>query len=433
MEIFIIFGLIFLNGLFSLAEISLVSSRKFKLELLQKKGKKSAQTALELQADPTKFLSTVQIGITLIGILLGVYSGKSLTADIKAFLDTLPYVSNYSQFLASTTIVVLITFFSILFGELLPKRIGLTAPETFATGLAKLMYWTAKITSPFVWLLTKSNDVILKLFRIKPNLESKVSEEEIKSIIQESTQGGEIQEIEQDIVERVFDLGDLTVESLMTHHSDIVWFDVNESLSQIKEKAREELHSAYPVCDGSLNQVVGVVLLKELSVVENGRNFKLKDYLKTPIYVPETVPAYTLLAEFKKAKIHYAVVIDEYGGTVGFLTMDDILDALVGDVSEEAHDEYGIQERSDNSWFADAQFSFFEFLKYFDIEYEREGLNSFQTIGGLVIHQLKAVPRVGDKTVFEGYEIEVIDMDGQRMDKLLITKLYNSNEEEELL
>lgn len=410
-----------------MAEIALVSSRKFKLELYLKKGKKNAQKALDLQANPTKFLSTVQIGITLIGILLGMFSGEGLTRDAKAIFDTVPFLAPYAQYLASGLVVLVITFLSILFGELLPKRIGLTSPELIATAVSTLMQWIAKATSPFVWLLTRSNDIILKILRIKPNLESKVSEEEIKSIIQESTQGGEIQEIEQNIVERVFDLGDLTVESLMTHHSDVVWFELNESLSQIKDKAREELHSAYPVCEGNLNQVRGVVLLKELSVVENGRNFKITDHIRKPIFVPETAPAYSLLAEFKKAKIHYAVVVDEYGGTVGFLTMDDILDALVGDVSEEAHDEYGIQERDETTWFADAQFSYFEFLRYFDIDYDREQKNTFQTIGGLVIHTLNTVPRAGDKIVFEGLEIEVVDMDNQRIDKLLISKITNNN------
>lgn len=423
MEILIILGLVLLNGIFSMSEMSLVSSRKFKLESQKKKGNNGAKTALELSENPTKFLSTVQIGITLIGILLGVYSGENLKSDVTEFLISFEPIKDYASNIATGIIVVFVTYLSIVLGELLPKRLGMTYPEPIAILLAKPMKFLSLITSPFVWLLTTSNDVLLKIMGIKKTTENKVSEEEIKSIIKESADGGEIQDIEHNIMERVFELGDRKVNSLFTHRNEIVFFTIDDTWEEIKHKINQEKHSAYPVSKSKdLDDILGIVLLKDLFTPTTDENFDIRDYIKTPIYFNESTLAYRVLELFKKEKMHYGIVIDEYGTTVGIVTMDDLMDALVGDATEIEQEEYQISVRDENSWFVDGQYSVIEFIKYFDIEIDDDHQTKFTTVAGLLIHINNTLPSLGDKFEIGNYELEVIDKDGQRIDKILVTK-----------
>jgi putative hemolysin len=423
MEILIILGLVLLNGIFSMSEMSLVSSRKFKLESQKKKGNNGAKTALELSENPTKFLSTVQIGITLIGILLGVYSGENLKSDVTEFLISFDPIKDYASNIATGIIVVFVTYLSIVLGELLPKRLGMTYPEPIAILLAKPMKFLSIITSPFVWLLTTSNDVLLKIMGIKKTTENKVSEEEIKSIIKESADGGEIQDIEHNIMERVFELGDRKVNSLFTHRNEIVYFTIDDTWEEIKHKINQEKHSAYPVSKSKdLDDILGIVLLKDLFTPTTDENFDIRDYIKTPIYFNESTLAYRVLELFKKEKMHYGIVIDEYGTTVGIVTMDDLMDALVGDATEIEQEEYQISVRDENSWFVDGQYSVIEFIKYFDIEIDDDHQTKFTTVAGLLIHINNTLPSLGDKFEIGNYELEVIDKDGQRIDKILVTK-----------
>lgn len=423
MEILIILGLVLLNGIFSMSEMSLVSSRKFKLESQKKKGNNGAKTALELSENPTKFLSTVQIGITLIGILLGVYSGENLKSDVTEFLISFEPIKDYASNIATGIIVVFVTYLSIVLGELLPKRLGMTYPEPIAILLAKPMKFLSIITSPFVWLLTTSNDVLLKIMGIKKTTENKVSEEEIKSIIKESADGGEIQDIEHNIMERVFELGDRKVNSLFTHRNEIVFFTIDDTWEEIKHKINQEKHSAYPVSKSKdLDDILGIVLLKDLFTPTTDENFDIRDYIKTPIYFNESTLAYRVLELFKKEKMHYGIVIDEYGTTVGIVTMDDLMDALVGDATEIEQEEYQISVRDENSWFVDGQYSVIEFIKYFDIEIDDDHQTKFTTVAGLLIHINNTLPSLGDKFEIGNYELEVIDKDGQRIDKILVTK-----------
>jgi len=406
-----------------MSEMSLVSARKFKLESAKKKGSTGAKTALDLSENPTKFLSTVQIGITLIGILLGVYSGESLTHDVEQYLTQVQVLSPYAHDLAVVIIVIVVTYLSIVLGELLPKRLGLTFPEPIAIFLAKPMKILSVITSPFVWLLTISNDIILKVLGIKNTMESKVSEEEIKSIIKESAEGGEIQNIEQDIVERVFELGDRRVNSLYTHKNDIVFFVETDDLPTVRQKITAEKHSAYPVCsEDDIDKVTGIVLLKDLFTPSIEQDFDLKNFIKEPLYLTEGTYAYKLLEMFKAKRVHYAIVVDEYGSTKGIVTMDDVVDALIGDVTEHNQDEYQITVRDDSSWFVDGQYLFTEFLRYFNIEMEEEIDADFVTIAGFFIYKFKNLPNIGDVVTIDSYTLEVIDKDGQRIDKILVTK-----------
>lgn len=422
MEILIIIGLVLLNGIFSMAEMSLVSSRKFKLENEKRKGSKGAEAALDLSEHPTRFLSTVQIGITLIGILLGVYSGEKLTQDVTDFLSQFEAVKPYADNIAVAIIVICVTYLSIVLGELLPKRLGMTFPEPIAIVLAKPMMAISKITSPFVWLLTKSNNLILSLLGINKIAASKVSEEEIKSLVKESAEGGEIQDIEHDIVERVFELGDRRVDSLYTHRSEIVFFDTSDTWEMVRQKINEEKHSAYPVCaNKNLDNILGIVLLKDLFTPNTEKNFDIMKFVKEPLYLNESVYAYKVLELFKKERMHYGIVIDEYGITQGIITMDDVVDALVGDSTELDQDEYQITQRDDNSWLVDGQYSVFEFIKYFDIRLSFNPADKFNTVAGLLIYLNASLPNVGDIIQLDDYELEIIDKDGQRIDKILVT------------
>lgn len=424
MEIFIILILILLNGIFSMSEMALVSSRKFKLESESKKGNSGAKTALELSENPTRFFSTVQIGITLVGIFLGVYSGENLTEDIATIINKVNVLQPYAFEIATTVIVVTITYFSIVLGELLPKKIGMTFPEKIISILAKPMRLLSKITAPFVWLLTKSNNLLTNILGIKGNNDGKISEEEIKAIIKESSEGGEIQEIEQNIVERVFELGDRRVNSLYTHRSDLIYFNINDSWSDVSKTINANKHSVYPiVTNNNLDKIEGIVLLKDLFDLENINSFSLSNYLKQPIYVTENTSAYKVLESFKLKKVHYAIVLDEYGITQGIVTMDDIMDALIGDATEEGQSEFTIVQRDERSWLIDGQYSLTEFLKEFNIDINPAILENYTTVAGLIIHKLQSVPEVGDKIKINQYIFEIIDKDGQKIDKILLQEV----------
>lgn len=402
-----------------MSEIAMVSSRKSSLELAAKKGDRSAKKALDLATNPGKFLSTVQIGITLIGILTGIYSGEKIQDDLVQYLNKFAFLENQSESIATLIIVLSLTFFSLVLGELVPKRIGLTMPEKISKTLAYPMYYISVITAPFIWLLTFTGDILIKLLRIKPSSDSKVTEEEIKAIIQEGTEGGAIDEIEQDIVERVFNLGDRKVASLMTHRNDIVVLKMDDTAENVRNTVNKEMHSVYPVVNHKFD-VMGVVLLKDLFKCINKPDFVLIDYLKNPQFISENLSAYEALKNFKTTKNHQCVVIDEYGQMQGLLTMNDLLEALVGDVSDFYSEDYPFIERPDGSWLVDGQYPLPELLHKFELDDMAESL-PFNTISGLILHQLRRVPNTGDTLRWLNFEIEILDMDGARIDKVLLT------------
>ena len=402
-----------------MSEIALISARKNRLETAAKKGNTSAKTALDLANSPNKFLSTVQIGITLIGILTGIYSGDKITTDVETFFTTYTLTFPYAHSFAVGVVVVVLTFFSLVFGELLPKRIGLNHPEAIAKAVAVPMKMISVITAPFIWLLTVSTDGILKLLNIKPTADGKVTEEEIKAIIKEGTEVGEVQEIEQDIVERVFHIGDRKVNSLMTHRKSIVYLALDESYEELKTKILNELHSVYPVCSENLDEVIGVVLLKDLFAnIEKG-DFDLQKIMIDPVYFIEHTSAYKALENFKKSKVHYALVTDEYGIFQGIITLNDILEALVGDAADFYDEEFQLVVREDGSWLVDGHYSLHDFMTYFDLD---DMLNDYEvtTVSGLMITELGSIPKQGDKLIWNKLEFEVMDMDGVKIDKILI-------------
>ena len=405
-----------------MSEIALISARKNRLESAAKKGNTSAKTALDLANSPNKFLSTVQIGITLIGILTGLYSGAKVTDDVRLFIETFTILKPYAHNLSVGIVVVILTFFSLVLGELLPKRIGLNHPEAIAKAVAVPMKIVSIVTAPFIWLLTSSTDFILKVLNIKPTADGKVTEEEIKAIIKEGTEGGEVQEIEQDIVERVFHIGDRKVNSLMTHRKSVVFIPLNSDKNQIKELMLKELHSIYPVYGENYDDIVGVVNLKNIFSNIDKENFDLKNIITEAPYIIEQTTAYKALENFKKTGIHYAFISDEYGDFQGILTLNDILEALVGDASDFYKDDFILQEREDGSWLVDGHYSLHDFLTYFELD---DLISDYEvtTVSGLIMTELTHIPKQGEKLIWQKFELEVIDMDGVMIDKVMVRSL----------
>ena len=402
-----------------MSEIALISARKNRLETAAKKGNKNAKAALDLANSPNEFLSTVQIGITLIGILTGIYSGDKITTDVQNFVATFEALSPYSNSIAVGIVVIVLTFFSLVIGELLPKRIGLNYPEGIAKAVAFPMKIVSTVTMPFIWLLTTSTDFLLKMLQIKPTADGKVTEEEIKAIIKEGTEVGEVQEIEQDIVERVFHIGDRKVNSLMTHRSDIVYLSLEDTQEEIKAKVIDELHSVYPVCEDNLDNVIGLVLLKDLFVSFESGQFDLKAITREPVYLIEQTSAYKALENFKTSKLHYAFVVDEHAIFQGVITLNDILEALVGDASDFDEDEYKLVSNEDGTWLVDGQYSLHDFLTFFDLD---ELINDYEvtTVSGFFITELGNIPTQGEKIIWNKLELEALAMEGAKIDKVLI-------------
>ena len=423
-EILLIVLLVLLNGIFSMSEIALVSSRKSKLETAARNGDRKAEHALRLANAPNRFLSTVQIGITLIGILNGVFSGDRLTASLLPYVEQFEILRPYAQSVSVGLVVLFITYLSLVLGELVPKRIGLSNPESIAKFMATPMSWLSTATSPFIWLLAQSSDLIIKVLGIKQTNQA-VTEEEIKTIIQEGTTGGAIDEIEQEIVENVFHLGDRRISSLMTNRQDVVWLDIADTIDANKQKILEYRHSVYPLCHDSMDNVVGIIYVKDL--LEDSLEdeiARMDTYKREPLYIPENNKAYQVLEKFKEKRIHFGIVVDEYGSLLGIATLNDILDALVGDLSQTDEFNYDIVERADGSFLIDAQLPWEDFLDHFDIivEHKKE-LVGFNTLGGFALHILNDIPVTGETFVWQDYRFEIIDMDKSRIDKMLVEKI----------
>lgn len=419
MEIFIIVCLILLNGILSMSEIALVSARKARLEAEAKKGNKSAATALKLALEPDKFLSTIQIGITLIGILTGLYSGEAFAHNLAGVIGHSPFLAPYALAIAKTTIVVVVTYLTLIFGELLPKRIGMGRAERVSMLIARPMNLLSAVASPFVWLLSKSTAVAVKLTGLKEE-ESKVTEEEIKAIVKEGFNGGEVQEVEQDIVERVFNLGDRNVGSIMTHRSELVWLDADDDVEEIRRKVEENLFNIYPVASEKFDNILGVVYLKDLFVKIDEPDFALSQVIRPAQYMPENQSVYKALEQFKQARVKYGLVTDEFGGIQGIVTLKDIMEGLIGQVPEMG-EEQEITPRADGTWLVDGQFSFYDFLEYFDLE-DLYAEHDYNTLSGLILEILERVPKTGDKLTWLNFEFEIVDMDGARIDKVLVKK-----------
>lgn len=420
-EIIIILLLILVNGIFAMSEIAVIQARKTTLSNDEKKGSKGAKTALRLANDPDRFLSTVQIGITLIGILTGIYSGASLSGRFSDVFESFGMPERWAYPLAQGIIVIVVTYLTIIFGELVPKRIGMSVAERVSEIISRPMYVLSVIAGPFVWVLSKSTEAVVDLLGVK-NAESKVTEEDIKSIVQEGKEDGEVQEVEQDIVERVFMLGDLTVDSIMTHRSDVVTLDVNMTNDELKEVLNGNLYESYPLIDRGIDNILGVVLLKDLLFRLDDKTLKLKSIMHPAVYFYENMSVYKALEQMKEKRLTQAFICDEFGSFQGIITLRDILEGLVGTINEVNNDPEIVKREDSESWLVDGQCSFYDFLSYFDKEdlYDSEQ-QDYNTLAGLIIEQMKHIPQAGERTDWNCFNFEIVDMDGARIDKVLVT------------
>lgn len=430
MEILIIFILILVNGVLSMSEIALVSVRRSKLESEAKQGDHTAKALMKLTEKPDRFLSMIQIGITLIGILNGLFSGATLDNHFAALLQRIGMSVSLADVLSPIIIVIAVTYFTIVLGELVPKIIGLNRAEKVARIMVKPIQFLSFVAAPLVWLLSASTNGIVKLLGVKVE-DEKVTEDEIKAMVNEGFEGGEVNEMERDIVENVFDLDDVTVASVMTHRSDFSWIDLNESWQEAVAMVRDTLFSVYPVCEDASENVKGVLYLKDFPLLQNEvKDFDIRAHLHPCNNVPESMSLYRCLENFKRQNEEYAIVIDEYGAVQGIITLHDIMGVLVGEITVDETDDDRVVHRDDGSMLVDGQHSFYEFLEELDIDMDTDDL-PYQTVGGLVLDILEHIPVTGEKVQWRDYTIEVVDMDGARIDKLLVSKNVVKEESKE--
>jgi putative hemolysin len=418
-EVFILVILIIVNGLFVMSEIALVSARKGRLEGMANKGDTKAKVALALAENPDKFLSTAQIFITLIVIVTGVYSGEKFGHYIEPYVAKIDLLKPYAAKVATGIIVAIVTFLSIIFGELIPKRLGMLQAEKIARQVAAPMNFLSTITYPLIWLLSKISYLIFKLFNVKTSKDNSVTEDEIKAMITEGSEHGTIEEEEKEIIERVFHLGDRKITALMTHRTEILWFDTDDTVQTIIDKSGDIIYSTYPVCDKTVDDIKGIIYIKEL--LKADEHTKLKDLVKPALFVPENNTPYQVLEKIKTTQIHSCFIVNEYGTLEGMITLNDILEAIVGDVPQTGQEEYEITERADGTYLVDGQITFYDFLSHFEkTEWMNEDEHQFDTVAGFVLHELERIPKTGDSFDWRGFSFEIVDMDGQRIDKLIV-------------
>ena len=426
LEITIILLLILLNGLLALSEIAIVSSRTIRLQQQANLGDKGAEAALQLADDPGRFLSTIQIGITLVGVFTGAYGGATLAGPLSALLSKFQPIASFSGPLAIAIVVVLITYLSLVFGELVPKRIALNNPEGAAIRVARPMSILSRLTSPLVWLLSFSTTVALKALGANEPKESEVTEQDVEMLIGQGTETGVFEPIEQEMVKHVFRMSDLRAENLITPRTEIVSIDVEDPQDTSHQKLIEHGHSYLPVIQGDLDHVLGYVRAVDLLAQSLlGQELDYQGALRNAQFVPERTPAFNVLQRFKESGAQIAFVVDEFGGIQGLLTHTDILEAIIGDIyePEDEHDP-DIVHRADGSWLIDGMIPIQDFRQLFELDSmpgEEEG--HYNTLGGAVITLLGRIPVTGDQIDLSGLHLEVVDMDGHRVDKLIVTRL----------
>lgn len=422
-QILLIVLLIIANGIFSGSEIAIVSARKIRLEQLAKRGNLKARLALKLANSPNNFLSTVQIGITLIGILSGAVGGATVAQQLETFFQLIPNLAPYSETLSLAIVVTTITYLSLVIGELVPKRVALSNPEQIACNVAGPMQLLSKLTAPVVHLLGMSTDWLLKILGIKASEEPPITEEEIKSLLEQGTLAGMFEAAEQEMVSRVFRLGDRPIKSLMTPRTSIAWLDVEGSQEENEREIMDSSYSRFPVGDETLDNCLGILRVKDfLSAHLRKESIDLRKILQPPLFVAESTRALKVLEIFRQSGTHIALVTDEYGGIEGLVTLNDLIEAIVGNLpnNDEINEPQAIQ-REDGSWLLDGLLSIDELKAMFDRETlpdEEEG--HYQTLGGFVIAFLGRIPRSGDYFEVDGIRYEVVDMDGVRVDKVLV-------------
>jgi putative hemolysin len=419
-EILVIAILILVNGVLAMSEAALVASRKARLQNRVNEGDRASLSALKLLEKPNVFLSTIQIGITLIGVLAGALGGASIADQLAVTLARIPAIAEYSESIALGAVVVVITILSLWLGELVPKRLGLHSPELIARVVAGPMLLISKIFSPLISLMSWATDLILNLFGIEHSEDVPITEEELQVLMDQGTQAGVFEEAEQDMVQGIFSLGESRVYSLMTPRTEIVWLDINDSMEEIQQKIADCPYSRFPVRQDSLETIVGIVKSRDILVTSlSGQQIKLRDLLKPAFYIPETMFASRALELFKEKNTEILLVIDEFGGVQGLLTINDILEEIVGQLEFE---EPQATQRQDGSWLLDGMLEVDKFKDLFNFE-SLPHEDEYETLSGFIMTSLGRMPQAADHFEWNSYRFEVMDMDGRRVDKVLVTTL----------
>ena len=425
LEILFVLVLILINGFFAMSEIALVSARKVRLEQKAEGGDKGAKIALELTHSTNNLLSSVQVGITLVGILTGALGGATVAGRLSLVLEKVPWLAPYASGVSITIVVLLTTYFSLVIGELIPKRLALNNPEKIAGRVAGIMRFLSKAAAPIVHLLSASTNLGMKILGVKPSGEPPVTEEEIKVLLEEGTQVGIFGEAEQDMLEGIFRLNDRSINAIMTPRTEIEWLDADDSPSQILKQILASPYSRFPVARGSLDNVVGILAAKDvLEQHITNSEYNLLELVQNPLFVPENTRAMRVLDMVREAGVHEALVIDEYGGLLGMITLFDVLEAIVGEIpSYDVEEEPEIVKREDGSFLLDGLLPIDELKELLDVdELPEEKLAGFQTVGGFVMNQLGSIPATGQHFHWTNFRFEIVDMDERRVDKVLVSK-----------
>ena len=422
MEFLIILFLVILNGIFAMAEIALVSSKKVRLEERANNGSKGAKIALQLLHKPEEFLSTVQIGITLIGVIAGAYGGANWTNDVSAFIAQFGLFQKYAVEISYVIVVGIITYLSIIVGELVPKSIAFNNPEGVAIALAPVMSVLSLITTPLVKFLSFSTKTVVSIFRIKVKNEPPVTEEELKILLDQGSQLGTFEKNESEMIKSIFRFGDRKAKSVMINRQEIVWIDVNDSRENIEKIMNSSTFSRLPLGDGSLDRVIGIIKVKDyFRQSDVGKEVDLRDIVTQPLFVQKNMPGIKILDRFRETKIHLAIIIDEYGSTQGMITLHDLVENILGELPERYENyEKPVFEREDGSFLIDGSILIDELEEILKVRFERH--QEYSTLGGYVMSKLNRIPKTGDKFSSENYKFEVVDMDGKRVDKVLVQK-----------
>jgi putative hemolysin len=425
-EIAIIIILIILNGILALSEFAIISAKKTRLQQRAEEGDTRAAAALGLANEPTSFLSTIQIGITLVGIFAGAYGGAIVAEGLALYFTEFPALAPYSEVLSITLVVLVITYLTLIFGELVPKRIALNNAENIAASVAKPMRFLSLIATPLVFVLSRSTEAVLRIMRVRETAEPPVTEEEIKIMLEEGTEAGVFEKAELTMVEGVFGLGDRRVESLMTPRPDIIALDLDQP---DEENLRKMIHSGrsnFPAFQGDLDTIVGMVSVKNVlaGMVESGSP-EIRAAVTNPFFVPETISVLKLLESFKETGLHSALVTDEYGSVQGLVTLHDILEAIVGDVRTFGEPvETPVVVREDGSWLIDGSTQVQDIKEVLSVDtFPGEEDGQYRTIAGLIMYVLNRIPITGDHIVLGELRYEIVDMDGNRVDKVLVTRI----------
>ncbi|HEY1863903.1 MAG TPA: hemolysin family protein [Roseiarcus sp.] len=421
LEIAIIALLTLLNGVFAMSELAVVSSRRARLQAMADEGNAGARTALRLVDDPSRFLSTVQIGITLVGVVAGAFGGVTLGERLGGWLDTVALFSGRGQVVGFVSVIVAITYVSIVLGELIPKRIALKNPERIASILARPMRGLSKIAAPFVWLLGASMDALLRLFGLQGERETTVTEEEIRSLISEGAQTGVFAPREKEMIDGVLRLADRTVRTIMTPRLDVVWLDLANGEDVLIDRIQESSHSRYPVCRGELDDIVGIAHTRDLLADSvRGQPFDVLARARKPLVVHDGTPILRLLDFMKSSGLHMAMVVDEYGSIEGVVTMTDIMETIAGDLPEAGEPpEVPAVRREDGSWLVEGWMPMDEFEDAVGLQGLRD-TGDFHTVAGYLLNALGHIPTTGEALLRNGFRFEVVDMDRRRIDKILV-------------